>query len=261
MIQKAAVLFVAVGLLAGCGGGDQNAEEALSQTANRLGEIRGGDLDFRLVLRPRAQGTKGAIGFTLSGPFELGQRGELPEMRITYTQLAGPRRASATLVSDGQTAYAEALGRRIPLSEAEVAELRSATSQIQGSSGVASVALDDWIRDPELSDGGEVGGAQTDLVTAELDVVNATNGLLDLVRALGQDLPRITGVEAERLQEAVKDTSFELWTGKEDRLLRRLRITADLGLNVPDQLRRALGELVGASFEFQLGLANPKQRR
>jgi hypothetical protein len=62
---------------------------------------------------------------------------------------------------------------------------------------------------------------------------------------------------AEQLRKATRSTSFELRTGKDDRLLRRLRLEADFGLEVPRELREALGEVVGAKVEFRLGVDRP----
>jgi hypothetical protein len=242
-------------MLAGCGGGS-SAHDVLSETAARLGRIQSGTLDMRLVLTPRGKAGRGDIGFTLHGPFTL-RRGGLPVLHMTYTQLAGTRSATATLVSDGRTAYAESAGRRIPLSATQVAELRGATQQLQSGPGVR-LPIEDWIDHPKVSGGGEVGGADTDHVSAGLDVVNAANGLLGLVRAFGTNAPTLTGKSAQQLRDAVRSSSFDLWTGKKDRLLRRLRIAAQLGFDVPPTLSRALGRLVGAKLEFELAVSNPK---
>ena len=255
MIRRAALL-AGVALLAGCGGGP-SAHDVLSQTAARLGRIRSGTLDLRLVLTPSGRAGKGRIGFTLRGPFEL-RPSALPVLHVTYTQLAGTRSATATLVSNGRSAYAESGGRRIALSGAQLAQLRGATQQLGASGGLARLPIEDWIQHPKVSDGGNVGGADTDHVSAGLDVVNAANGLLDLVRAFGNNVPRLTGKSADQLRKAVKSSSFDLWTGKKDRLLRRLTIAAEFGVDVPQQLRKALGALVGAKFDFELAVSDPK---
>lgn len=256
MIRRAALLLAGVALLPGCGGGP-SADDVLAKTAARVGRIQSGTLDLRLVLTPRGKSAKGDIGFTLHGPFSI-RPGRLPVLRVSYTQLAAGRRATVRVVSDGRDAYVESGGRRIALSQDQKDELRSATTQVGGAGGLAQVPLDDWIEDPKVSDGGTVGGGETDRVTADLDVPNAANGLLDLLRAFGRDVPRIEGRSAGRLRDSVRSSSFDLWTGKRDRLLRRLRIQADLGFDVPQELRRALGSLVGAKFEFELAVTNPK---
>jgi hypothetical protein len=119
------------------------------------------------------------------------------------------------------------------------------------------VPIDGWIDHPKVSGGGRVGGAETDHVSADLKLVEAANGMIDLLRAFGRRLPHVTGASADQLRRSVKSSSFDLWTGKKDRLLRRFRITAELGFDVPQKLRQALGQLVGAKFDFEVGVANP----
>ena len=78
-------------------------------------------------------------------------------------------------------------------------------------------------------------------MSGPLDLVAAANGLLDLVRQLGRAAPKLEGDQAKTLEDAVKSSSFDLWSGTKDHLLRRLLLKADLGLAVPESLRRVLG--------------------
>jgi hypothetical protein len=96
-------------------------------------------------------------------------------------------------------------------------------------------------------------------VFGDLDVVAAANGLLDLIRQLGRDAPSIQGDQAKQLEQAVRLSSFDLWSGRDDHLLRRLLLKADLGLQVPESLRRVLGDVVGAKIDFELAVSNPNK--
>jgi hypothetical protein len=57
----------------------------------------------------------------------------------------------------------------------------------------------------------------------------------------------------------VQSSSFDVWTGKQNHLLRRMLLKADLGFNVPPSLRRVLGDVVGAKIDFELSVAHPNQ--
>ena len=178
------------------------------------------------------------------------RRGQLPLARIAYTQIANGKHATATLVSGASGAYAEAGGKRVPLSPAQEETLRTAASRIQGAAGVARLSIDSWVDDPKAHvDGDEI------VVESGLDVVNAANGLLSLLR-LGNG-SQITGADAKRLADAVKSSSFDVRTGKKDKLLHKLDLSADIGFDVPPDLKQALGSLVGAKVEFELAVANP----
>jgi hypothetical protein len=247
-VRRASVLVVAFALLAaGCGGG--HAHDVLSDTASNLGKIRSGDLTLRLVVSPRS-GTKGRIGFVLRGPFAL-RKGRLPVAKIAYTQIAGSHEATATFISTGTQAWAEANGRVRELSAAETAGIRQASA---GGPGGLGLDIASWVKDPKVTSDGDL-----DHVSAHLDVVSAANGLLGLLRNLGKAAPTIEGSEADRLRDAVDSSSFDVWTTKQKRLLRRLVLKAELGLSVPSQLRRVLGEVVGANIDFELAIANANQ--
>lgn len=249
-------LFLAVAILAGCGGGGGSAKQVLSRTASSLGRIRSGTLTLRLVVSPRS-GTKGRIGFELRGPFALRPRG-LPVAGIAYTQIAGPREATATFLSTGKKAYAEVNGKAYELPASATAQLRQAGGAV-GKGGFGGLRIDGWIQHPKVSDGGQVGGASTDHVSSGLDVVNAANDLLGLVRLLGRDAPRIEGKSADQLRKAVESSSLDVWSGKRDHLLRRLVLQARLGFDTPEELKRALGEVVGAKIDFELAVSHPNQ--
>jgi hypothetical protein len=249
-------MFLVVALLAGCGGGDR-ANQVMSDAAGSLGKLRSGNLTLRLVVAPR-EGTKGRIGFELRGPFAL-QPGGLPVAKIVYTQIAGAHQGTATFISTGTKAYAEVNGKAYELPPTSTNALRQAAGGPGGSSTFAELRIDNWVKHPDVTDGGQVGGAPTTRVSGDLAVVAAANGLLDLVRQLGRAAPTIEGDQAKQLEKAVKSSSFELWSGRDDHFLRRLLLKADLGLDVPQSLRRVLGDLVGAKIDFELAVSNPNK--
>ncbi len=256
MSRRWAALLAGVALLgAGCGGGGPDAQDVLEQTASNLGRIQGGTLGMKLLVTP--QDGSPPFGFELHGPFRL-RRAGLPVTRMAYTQIANGHRATATLVSDGAHAYVESAGRRQELSADQARTLEQAGSQLRSAGGAGRLAIGSWIKDAKASDGGRVGGADTDKVTAQLDVVEAVDGLLSFARLSGRDVRQLSAADKKRLEDAVRSTSFVLYSGKKDRLLRKLDMTVDLGFDVPPDLKAALGNLVGAKAELELDVSNPR---
>jgi hypothetical protein len=255
-VRRTASLLVVVACVAGCGGSSR-ANQVMSDAAANLGKLRSGDLTLRLVLSPR-EGTKGRIGFELRGPFAL-RPGGLPVAKIAYTQIAGAHKGSATFISTGTKAYAEVNGKAYELPASSTNALRQAAGGSGGSNSFGQLRIDNWVKHPVVADGGQVGGAPTTRVSGDLDVVAAANGLLDLLRQLGRSAPRIEGDQAKQLENAVKSSSFQLWSGRDDHLLRRLLLKADLGLDTPQSLRRVLGDVVGATIDFELAVSNPNK--
>lgn len=251
MRRLAAVLAGVALLAAGCGGGGPNPQDVLQQTAANLGKIRSGTLTVHFLVRPQGNGQP--FGFDLSGPFAF-RRGGLPLARLVYTQIANGNRGSATLVSTGDRAYVEVNGKRRPLSPAQERLLRNAGAQVAGAGGVGQIVVGDWVKDAKAASSGD-----TEKVTAQLDVAQAVQGLLGAARLSGRNVQELSPADTRRLQQAVRSTSFVLYSGKQDHLLRELDMSVDLGFDVPPQLRAALGTLVGAKVDFTLKVANPNE--
>jgi hypothetical protein len=254
-VRRTASLLVLAAFVAGCGGG--RADQVLSDAAGNLGKLRSGDLLLRLVVAPR-QGTNGRIGFELQGPLAL-RPGALPIARIAYTQIAGAKEATATFISTGTQAYAEVNGKVYELPASSTNALRQASGGSGASNTLAGLRIDNWVKRPVVADGGKLDGVPTTRVSGNLDVVAAANGLLDLLRQLGRNAPTIKGDQAKQLENAVKSSTFELWAGRDDHLLRRLLLKADLGIAVPETLRRVLGGVVGATINFELAVSKPNK--
>ena len=247
---------------AGCAG-DPSAQDVLAGTASKLRDLRSGRLDLRLVVTPAGKGADGDIGFELKGPFGLGKPGALPVGELAYTQIAGPRRGSATLISTGREAFVKVGERVYELPPRQQRELRGAAAALDEQRGLAALYVGDWVRRPKLSGGGTVGGVEADRVSAELDVVAALNDLASLSRGLHGERTdgsaTLEGVSARQVERAVRSSRLELLSGKDDRLLRRLVMEVDFGLDVPEVLRSDLGRLAGGRLSFELRVDDPNR--
>ena len=237
-------LLVALAVLAvaGCGGG-ASAGDVLRDTADRLGEIRSADLDMRLVLEPDAG--SGRVGFSLRGPVDLGTGDGLPTARLEYTQIAGSREGRGTFISTGGEAFVELAGTayRLP-GDALSAQAGTVREGVR-------LPVGRWVRDPELTEEGE-----TYRVSADLDAVAALRDIFSAAAAAGLDVPDLRGAAAGELEDSVRSATIELWSGREDRLLRRLRLDIAFRVQTPAALRDDLGELAGGRLAFDVALAD-----
>jgi hypothetical protein len=233
---------------AGCGGGSSGGD-ALQETADRLGEIRSGELTVRLLVQPVGHGED--VGFELQGPFALPTENSPASARLRYTQIRGANRGGVTVVLASGQGYIQSNGTFYELPPDVTRTLqRSAGS---GADPLDGLDLERWLVDPKVERAGSV-----EHVTGRVDSVAALNDLLELARDLGRtDLHPLQGKDVERFRQAVRSASLELETGADDRLLRRLSLALDLGLDVPRELRRALGASVGAEVRFELAVARP----
>ena len=248
-LPLAAALALALG---GCGSGESdNPTEVLNETSSNLGEVQSGELNLRVV----ASSEENEIGFELEGPFDLGDKEGLPVAEIEYTQIAGQESATATFISTGEEAFVSIDDETYRLPEDQVSGFTAGGTE-GGSEALGDLRIDGWLENPELSDGGEVDGVETDKIVADLDPVAAANDLLALVAALqGEDATVLAGRSAEQLERAVKSSRIEVYTGKDDRILRRLVLEADFAAELPAQLEGLT--LPEAHFELLLELSDP----
>lgn len=249
-------LLLGVVALAGCGGGDADPATVLSQTAENLGQIQSAEsMHLKLLVDPAGEGDP--FGFELEGPVALCQLRALPLLDVEYTQIANGQEATVGIVSNGEQGFVVVNDTAYEMREDQEADLRSACDDLEaGDGGLESLRVGDWVRDPKASSGDDV-----DTVTGELDVVAVVNDLVDVARAFGgSSLARLDRDDARRIAEATEDSSFELETGHDDHLLRRLFLEAELGFDVPEDLRRALGDVVGGTFTFELELEDPNSQ-
>lgn len=252
---RIAVLLAVLALTACAGGGGSGGGEAgdvLRETADKLGEIRSGEITLELTFEVEGLGR---AGFALEGPVDLDAE-PLPVARLEVAQFAGERTDEVVFLSTGEKAYVEVGGETYELPPDLTEEVRGAVGELEAEGGLGQIELDGWIVDPQLSDGPAVAGAETDRITAKLDVVNVVNGLLDIASELGgapQDAPRVEGENAERLRQSARNTRIVVLTGKEDRLLRRVELAIDFSSSAPDEVQRILG----AGVRFLLEVREP----
>jgi hypothetical protein len=248
-VRRGLPLILAALALAGCGGKGERG--VVAKTADKIGQIRSGTLHVELLVTPHAPKATTPFGYKLDGPFAFGDK---PTAKVRYTQIANGKEGTATLVLDGSGgSVITETGARRPMSAAQVASLRAQMRAVH-SGGVLNI--DDWVKSAHTTScSGASAGVRC--VSGDLDPVKLVNGLAGLA---GPGFV-VSGAEEKQLRDAMRSATYYLATGKQDSLLRDLRVNADLGLNVPQSLSSALGSLVGATFEFRLAVDRPNGLR
>jgi hypothetical protein len=254
-VRAAAAFLAALALAAVACGGEEGAEEVLAETATGLAEIRSGTMSFEYA----ASGEGGPeAGVKVEGPFSLAGDHPLPVAELKITQFAGSRSASTTFISTGEKAFVRVGSETFELPPEEFGGAEGESGG--GQAGLGELRIEDWFLDPTLSNGGEVGGADTDRIRSPLDVVAALNDFIEAAGALGgADLSPIEGPSAQNLENAVQSATVDVYTGKDDRLLRRVAIEVDLELVGSNELREALGQLAGAHLRLDLRITDPNE--
>jgi hypothetical protein len=272
----AAILAVTLSAfgLAACGGGDgggQSAESLLKDTFGANKPVRSGKLSLSLDIDASGlQGLKGPVTLKLTGPFESQGKGKLPKFDLSLALATSGTNFTAGAVSTGDKGFLKVQGKTYAVGADLFNQFRQgyeqAASQSQSKSGALSfkaLGVDPlrWLKDPENAGTEEVGGTESYHVTAGLNVprfLDDVNTLLSKAGALGgqtANLPSgLTDSQRNDIQRSVKSAELDVWTGKDDKTLRRLRI--NLGIEVPADVQKRASGLKSGRVVFDLTIAD-----
>jgi hypothetical protein len=221
------------------------AESAPADTlksALNLSELESARFTANVSLGSRSQ----ALRFNLSGAFERGAVNDIPDFDVNARISFGKQHVSGGFVALGEKAYFTQgdTGWRLP------AEIWSPVVDAVGNGSAAQpgpglqLHPDTWIRDVKSEGTDQVGGVETDHVSAQVDPNAVANDLLQAAKANGADVPN-----SRRLARTVRSAELDVWVGTDDHILRRLsgavafrgpgRLALDVrltGVNKPQQI-------------------------
>lgn len=241
-------------VIAGCGGSDDEASsstdvnELLTQTFTGDKQVDSGNLD--LSMKIEAQGGEseldGPVSISLSGPFQTQDDGKLPEFKLEAAFEGAGQSIKAGATSTGEKGYLSFQGTDYVVEDQVFRQFKAGfeEAQKQGSDqnqSFASLGMDPrkWLTSPKNEGDAKVGDEDTIKITGGVDVaklLDDVNNALGKASSLGlagagQVPEKLTEEQKRQVTEAVKDPRVEIYTGKEDNILRRLLIN----LGVDDQ--------------------------
>lgn len=253
---RVAVLLLAVlglALLAGCGGGGDEAssstpvDQLLKETFSGNKDVHDGNLSIALKLdAPGSSEVQGPIAAQISGPFESQGKGKLPKFAMDASLQGGGQDIEAGLTSTGDKGYVSFQGTSYEVSDQVFQEFRKGYEQAQsqaqanpgGGESLATLGIDPrrWLTNARNAGEAKVGDTDTIEITGGVDVpklLDDVDKLLQRTRSLGgsaaQNIPqRLTDKEKRQAADAVKKLDVAIYTGKEDKILRRMVVDAAL---------------------------------
>jgi hypothetical protein len=272
------VLLVPAALLGACGGDDSSGEDVntvLQETFDGTGKkVESGklDLSLKLDLDGAGRGLDDPIAISLSGPFENQGEGKVPRFDFNLNLDGGGQQFQAGAVSTGSAAYVTVADQAYKVDDATYKEFQEGYVKAQEESGqkesgpsLQALGVDPrrWLEDPEEVGTEEVGGAETIHLTAKVDVPALLEDVNRLVKAAGnlgvarEQVPdELTPAERARAAEALKSVKVDIWTGKDDKTLRRISLS--LEIEVPENERKKAG-LAGGKVELEYAIGDLNQ--
>lgn len=269
-------LLAAVLSLSACGGGG-DAKQLLQQTFSGSHAIRSGNLSFSLTLTPSGSSTLTApVTISFGGPFQTLGAGKLPASNFNVSMSGFGRGGSVGILSTGTTGYVTLQGTSYQLPsgtfqklESSFAGVTSAGGSGHSSGGLSKLGIDPlrWLTSPAIVGTESVGGTSTTHIRADINVKallvdlntflqKASSAGAPGTAALSRGLPPST---QDRIATEVQHPTFDVWTGKADKTLRRLALR--LSVPVTGQTSTLLGGLRTAAIAVDMsytGLGQPQ---
>jgi hypothetical protein len=263
-------------LVAACGGGsnassDTDVNTLLSDTFKGNKKVESGKLDLTLrVDAKNAEGVNGPLSLRVSGPFESQGKQTLPKFKIDFAFDGAGQSLKAGLTSTGDKGFVNFQGSDYVVSDPIFKQFKAGYEQAQKQGNkqdqsLSSLGLDPrkWLTNPKNEGEAKVGDEDTIKITGGINVsrlLDDVNTALAKARDLGvptrRQLPsRLTAQQQKQIEDAVKHPSVEIYTGKEDRILRRMVVA--LGIVAPKGSTASSGG--SADIKFDLAITDLNQ--
>jgi hypothetical protein len=255
-----AALVTAALVAAGCGGGDEadsgtDVDKLLEDTFSGDKKVESGrlDLSLRVEASGGAGGTQlqGPVDIRLEGPFQSQGEGKLPQFSFNASLQGAGQNLQAGVTSTGEKGFVKFQNADYAVSDEIFRQFRTGWEQAQKESGggedqsLASLGIDPrkWLTNARNAGEAKVGDADTIKITGDVDVpklLDDVNSALQRARSLGgqagQGLPeQLTDEQKRQAAEAIKALDVEIYTGKEDTILRRIVVDLDVAANTAGQ--------------------------
>ncbi len=129
------------------------------------------------------------------------------------------------------------------LSKRAVSSMQQAIKQSGGNGdqqqlvGQLGLNPETWLTDPKVDGDEKIGDTDTYRITGAVDVKQLVPDILDAARkaqsltgagATGQKVPTVTDAQLEKVTKDIEKLDVTIWTGKDDKILRQLKVDMKL---------------------------------
>jgi hypothetical protein len=269
------IALLALGIFVGCGGGDDKAADSstdvnqlLKDTFSGKKDIKSGKLD--LALNADSGGQSFVVKVT--GPFESQGTGKLPKLDIDASLEGGGQSFQAGVTSTGDKGFVSYGGTDYAVPPAVFQQFKAGfeeSTKKSGSNGnqsLATLGIDPtkWLTNPKNEGNAKVGDTDTVKITGDVDVsklLDDVNTALQKIRSVGgaqaAQLPdQLSEQDKKQAEDAIKALNVEIYTGAEDKILRRMVVA--MKLDVP-QSAGGSSQAANLKLDFQLQDLNESQ--
>jgi hypothetical protein len=277
LLSLAAVSLLGVALIAGCGGddsgGDEDPQQVLDETFSNDQEVNSGVLDLSLSASAEGEDA-GSLDASLSGPFQgdANKEGEFPQLDLAVS-VSGEGGGQSIdfdggLIATTDQAFVSYQDNTYEVPKAFFDQIKQAAAQAQsqaskGQDQDAGAIFDQfgvdpstWLSDPTNEGDEDVEGTPTIHIHADANVPQILEDLQSITEQTGAGSAEITPDQASQIEDAVDEASIDVYSGKDDRILRKLSL--NLAITPPED-SGATVDSVDVEFSVTLSDVNEDQ--
>jgi hypothetical protein len=239
-------LSLSVALIAGCG--DAQVEPAssstdvntlLRDTFRNFDQIESANLSAKLAV----DGPDESVTASLSGPFQSQGKGKLPKVQLDAHLEGGGQSFTAGVTWLGDKGYVNLQGVNYEVAGLVAKQFQAGyeegfKKQQKGGDTALLLGIDfsKWLKNGRNEGDAKVGDTDTIKLTGEADIAQViadVQRIAQNARTLNipgtEDVPtKLTPEQEKEIVDGVKKFAIEVYTGKEDRILRKLVVNADV---------------------------------
>jgi hypothetical protein len=285
--RRFAALLLAVlsaTLLVACGGGGSSsggskppsdAAGILKDTFGPDKPVKSGKVDLAVAVDATGlSGVSGPLKLSLTGPFQSTGGKTVPEFDFDLALAAGSMNLTAGVTSTGKAGYLKFQGTSYALPDTVFQQFKQGYAKSAGSSdgkkssgpSLSSLGVDPlrWLKSPKKVGVEDVEGAASNHVSATVDVPSLLGDVDTLLKKAGSlsgvagaaaGVPTgLTAAQKTQIEQAITATSFDVWAGKDDGILRKLDVS--VSFDVPASAQARVGGLKKGTVRLTLTLAD-----
>ena len=273
------LLSLSVALIAGCG--DAQVEPAssstdvntlLRDTFRNVDQVDSANVSAKLAV----DGAGESVTASLSGPFQRQGKGKLPKVQLAAQLEGGGQSFTAGVTWLGDKGYVNLQGTNYEVSGLVAKQFaagyeEAAKQQKKGGDTALLLGVDfsKWLKNGRNEGDAKVGDTDTIELTGEADVAQVIADVQRIAQKAGtlnlpgtQDVPtKLTPEQQKEIVDSVKKFAIEVYTGKEDRILRKLVVNADLQDTASKQTSHLVFELTLSGVGEDQDFSAPKNAK
>jgi hypothetical protein len=266
----------------GTGGNDESPQKVINETFNGNKKVDSGKLNLALSAKLKgsgatAQSPNEPVTIKVRGPFQSRGETQLPELDLQLSAAGSGQDFSAGAISTGDQGFISYQGKDYSVPDNVFAQYKRNFAQQQKKDrssdnldiGALGIDPEKWLDNPKNEGDEDIEGVKTTHVSAGVNLpalLDDVNDLLKRTDQLGltktqrQQLPaQLSSSTKKQIQDAVKEAKVDVFTGKDDKTLRRLELS--VSFDVPEQLKTQAQGVEGGDVGLTLELADLNQKQ